>query len=280
MNRALLVIITILIISGCHKSHNNVVVPNIDTAVAYKNIVYATDSVLQAMDVYLPANRDVANTRVIILIHGGGWAYGDKSNFDGAGLDSFFNSKGCAVVNMNYRFDINTPYPASLYDIGQVMDYIKRKSQEWKVNPDRICLMGRSAGSHLAMMYAYNSNKDGRIKAVIDGFGPTDLVDSTVVFGPLAKDVNALLGAYSFNTQAWHDASPLFYASTGVPTVIFQGTIDSTVYFSQSTMLMDSLLHYGVPCMFAPWIGHGHGWFQDEWVEWRAATYDWISQFL
>lgn len=270
----------VLAVSACHRPANTTVARNTGQWIVYKNVLYATDTVQQVMDVFLPANRDIVNTPVVIMIHGGAWNYGDKTDFTGYGLDTFFTSKGCAFVNMNYRLDGKYEYPAPIFDIGLVMDYIRQKSVEWKINPNRICLFGRSAGSHLALMYAYNSNKDGRIKAVIDGFGPTDLTDSSVVYGALGRDVNKLLGAYSLEAKAWHDASPIFYTATSVPTFIFQGTADSTVYFSESTRLRDSLVYHGVPCMFVAWDGYAHGWVQPEWVQWREATYAWVSRFL
>ena len=268
-------------IAACRKSSNNDVVPDRDKVLTYKNVLYATDSVQQIMDVYLPANRDAVKTPVVILIHGGGWRDGDKKDFDNYGLYTFFTSKGWAVVNMNYRLDTKYAYPAPIFDIGQAMDYIKQKSAGWGINPDRICLFGSSAGAHLALTFAYGNNKDGRIKAVIDGYGPTNFVDSSVRYNNnINTVVNQLLGVYSVNESAWYDASPVFHADQGVPTVIFQGTEDSVVHFKQASMLQDSLLQHGVPCMFVTWDGYGHGWTQEKWDEWKVATYDWINRFL
>jgi acetyl esterase/lipase len=286
MNRLTFGIYTVLmafslaILTGCHRSHDADVVPNAGVPVTYKDVVYATDTVQQSMDVYLPANRSAAITPVVVLIHGGGWLRGDKADFDGLGLDTFFTSRGCALVNMNYRLDTKYEYPAPVFDIGLVLDYVQRKSVEWGVNAGSVCLFGRSSGSQLAMMYAYGGNKDGRVKVVIDGFGPTDLTDSTVAYAPLGEDVAGLLGTYAANPQAWHDASPLYYIASAVPTVIFQGTNDSLVYYKQSALLQNSLNSHHVPCLFAEWQGVGHGWAQDKWLAWSNTTYDWIRRFL
>lgn len=278
---SLLLLAVMLTAAACHKSNDIDPVANRDKALVYKDVLYATDTQQQVMDVYLPANRDADKTPVVILIHGGGWRDGDKNDFDNLGLYTFFTSRGWAVVNMNYRLDSKYAYPAPIFDIGQAMECIKQKSVEWGVNPNRVCLFGRSAGAHLALTFAYCNNKDGRVKAVIDGYGPTNFVDSSVRYNKnISNIVDQLLGVYTTNETAWVDASPLFNAEHGVPTVIFQGTEDSVVHYKQATMLRDSLLQHGIPCMFVTWTGYGHGWTQEKWQEWQIATYEWVKRFL
>jgi acetyl esterase/lipase len=265
---------------ACTPGHrNDIIIPNAPFE-AHRNIVYGTDTVQQAMDVYLPIQRDVVNTPIIIMLHGGTWVRGDKNDFAGLGLDTFFTAQGCALVNMNYRLDVYYKYPAPVDDIGYVLDYIKQKAGEWSINPNRICLLGRSVGSQLALLYAYTRNKDNRIKVVIDGFGPTNLTDSSVTNAPLGFNVTFLLGPYSSNKQAWHDNSPVFYMAGAVPTVIFQGTADSTVYPVQSQILQNALLANGIPCMYISWIGDGHGWAQDKWLQCRDTTMKWVKHFV
>lgn len=280
-SRFLLLLMAGFALTACHKDHNLDLVPNPHEYKEYKDVLYATDTAQQTMDVYLPPDRDDISTPVVVLIHGGGWRDGDKKDFDGQGIETFFISKGWAVVNMNYRLDDKYSYPAPIYDIGQVLEYIKLKQNEWNINPDRICLLGRSAGAHLALTYAYSHNNEGRIKAVIDGYGPTNFTDSTVVYNSKINTVvNQLLGDYSTNEAAWQDASPINHTDSGVPTVIFQSTDDSVVFYKQASMLQESLLQYGVPCMFVTWQGYGHGWVPDEWNQWQEATYEWVKRFL
>ena len=262
-----------------HKPQYPIVVPA-DTLTIFKNLVYGADTIQQSMDVYLPATRDKQNTPMIIMIHGGSWVQGDKDDFNGFGVDSFFTANGCAVVNMNYRLDSKYQYPAPVDDIGMVMEYVKQKAAGWKVNPDRICLMGRSVGSHLALIYAYSRNNDNRIKVVMDFFGPTDLTDSTVAYDPLGLNVTYMLGPYITNKQLWQDASPVHYMAGAVPTIIFHGMADSLVYFKQAQILTDSLSSRGIPALLVPWPGLGHGWSQEQWIQWRGPALSWVKQFL
>ena len=275
----LYLLLSILFILGCtHKDGYNVTPAG--PFALYKNVLYGNDTLQQTLDAYLPVERDIVHTPVIILIHGGSWVQGDKSDFTGSGLDTFFTANGCAVVNINYRLDGKYQYPAPVDDIGLVMDYIKQKAAEWKINPDRVCLLGKSSGSQLALLYAYSRNRDNRIKAVIDGYGPTDFIDSSIAYGPLGVNVTVWLGAYPANQQSWHDASPIFYMAGSVPTVIFQGTLDALVNPVQSHMLQDSLLARGKPCMYFDWVGDGHGWDQSKWLQSRVTVLNWVKSYL
>jgi acetyl esterase/lipase len=246
----------------------------------YRNIVYGTDSIQQSMDVTLPPNGDKRTTPVVILIHGGSWVVGAKNDFYGLGLDTFFAANGCALININYRLDQYYPYPAAVEDLGLVMAYLKNKANAWKINPNKVCIFGRSSGAHLALLYAYAHNQDNRIKAVIDGFGPVNFIDSSIIYTELGLNVTYMLGAYNSHTQQWHDASPIFYMAGAVPTVIYQGTADSLVYPIQSQMLQDSLMARGVPSLYFQWVGNRHGWSQDRWLQSRDATMAWIKHFL
>ncbi len=243
----------------------------------YKNIVYGVDSVQQAMDVYLPANRDRINTPVIIFLHAGAWIMGDKSQLDG--LDSFFNENNCAVINMNYRLDSQYKYPAPLDDIDSVVSYLHSHAAEWQVNPDKVCLFGFSAGGHLALMYAYSRNTGKFVKAVIDNSGPSNLTDSNSS-ASLQNSITVLLGSYNANKQLWHDASPVYYAKTAVPTVIIGGTADPLVFFSQSQELYDSLMSYSVPTRFIPLNRGGHVMSMSDWLAIRLPVIYWIKNFL
>jgi acetyl esterase/lipase len=281
MHKEKLLFLLLFLLACTHKRQYELPA-NRDTAISIKNIVYGVNDSQQNMDVYLPKKRDVQNTPVVIMIHGGSWITGSKSDFNGLGLDSFFGAKGCAMVNMNYRLDVTyrNAAPLQLEDIGLVMEYIKIKAAAWQINPNRVCLFGRSSGAQMALLYAYSKNQDGRIKTVIDGFGPTNLVDSSVVHTALGLNVTYLLGSYISNAQLWYDASPIFYMAGALPTVIFQGTEDQLVLPIQSKMLHDSLEIRSVPNLLFDWVGNGHGWDQSKWLQCREPAWAFAQQYL
>jgi acetyl esterase/lipase len=247
----------------------------------YKNVHYAADdSAAQTMDIYIPANANGNTTGIVLFIHGGGWVAGNKDDFNGLGLDTLLAGSNMAMATINYRLAGAYPYPACLDDIGYALDHLAANAEKYHINPNRICLFGRSSGGHLALQYAYTRNSAGRIKAVVDMFGPTDLTADDIVNGVLAQDVTTLLGPYAANAAAWHDASPIYHLAGAVPTVIMHGTTDSVVYTTQSTKLEDSLIVRGVPTSFIPWTGNGHGWNTARWNESKDITVGFVAYYI
>ncbi len=130
------------------------------------------------MDVYLPAGRSAHNTKVIILIHGGAWATGDKTDFT-AYVDTLKRRlPGYAIFNINYRLATAAGnfFPTQENDVKAAFDFIVSKSGEYKIS-QKIVLLGGSAGGHLALLQGYKQQSPVKAKAVIDFFGPTDMVE-------------------------------------------------------------------------------------------------------
>src|SRR4051794_40480639 len=127
------------------------------------------------MDIYLPAGRTTDVTNSLVLIHGGGWNSGDKSNF-AVYIDSFKHRlPGYAIFNINYRLvSANHIFPVQENDIKSAINFIADHSEQFQINKNKFVLLGASAGAHLAMLQAYK-NTNPEIKAVVDFFGPTDL---------------------------------------------------------------------------------------------------------
>jgi acetyl esterase/lipase len=233
------------------------------------------------MDIHIPPNSALSDVPVVILIHGGGWYEGDKSNFDGLGIyDTLLNRK-YAVVNMNYRLAPMYKYPAPLDDIDSVIAYLQKNSKELAINAQRICLFGRSAGGHLALQYAYTRNKNNNIKAVIDFFGITDLTDSQSLAARLDTQIASFIGiAYTSGESLWKDASPIYHLNDAIPTIIFHGSIDETVYPMQSQRLKDSLDKRNVACELVMWNGIGHGFEVSAWQASMGMTVGWLNSYM
>src|SRR6186997_46427 len=167
----LILIIFTQVFSSCKKDDDT----EQDLSVTMLNVSYGNNA-QQKMDVYLPANRSTSNTKVIIMIHGGGWNTGDKADFNEY-VDSLKKREpSYAIFNINYRL-ANTPdlFPAQELDVKTAVEFIYNKRQEYKVS-DKFVLIGASAGAHLALLQGYKYSAPIKPKAIIDFFGPTDLV--------------------------------------------------------------------------------------------------------
>lgn len=248
-----------LFFSSCKKDEDT----EQDMPVTMLNVSYGTNA-QQKMDVYLPAIRSATNTKVIIMIHGGAWNAGDKADFNEY-VDSLKKREpSYAIFNINYRL-ANTPdlFPAQEQDIKAAVEFIYNKRQEYQVS-DKFALIGASAGAHLALLQGYKYSTPVKPKAIIDFFGPTDLV--ALYINPPNPLVQPLLLAVTGNTPTTNNtiytqSSPInFVSSQSPPTMILHGGTDIVVSPSQSVALDTKLFISGVTHQYIFYPGEGHGW--------------------
>lgn len=93
---------------------------------------------------------------VLIFFHGGSFKGGDKAMFRSRAKD--FVSAGIAVVSANYRFSQDAIYPAPFLDGARVVQFVRSKAAEWKVDPSRVAVSGSSAGGTLALWIALHDD--------------------------------------------------------------------------------------------------------------------------
>ena len=248
-----------LFFSSCKKDEDT----EQDMPVTMLNVSYGTNA-QQKMDVYLPAERSATNTKVIIMIHGGAWNAGDKADFNEY-VDSLKKREpSYAIFNINYRL-ANTPdiFPVQEQDIKAAVEFIHNKRQEYKIS-EKFALIGASAGAHLALLQGYKYTSPVKPKAIIDFFGPTDLV--ALYNNPPNPLVQPLLLAVTGSTPTTNNtlytqSSPInFVSSQSPPTMILHGGTDIVVSSSQSVALDTKLFISGVTHQYIFYPTEGHGW--------------------
>ena len=92
--------------------------------------------------------------------------------------DNFLAETGYTVFDIDYRLaDASVHFPAQIDDVATAVNWIKAHSVELKVDPQRIALLGRSAGAQMALAAAYRADLAGQplTKCVVSFYGPTDL---------------------------------------------------------------------------------------------------------
>ena len=269
MKQIFLYSITAMLLFSCQKNNLDgtgiIVLPAEIAASTQQNIAYGTDP-LQKMDVYLPAGRS-ATTKVLIMIHGGGWSTGDKSELT-VYVDTMKKRlPDYAIININYRLAVNatTTFPTQENDVKAALDYIYSKRNEFKIS-DKYVLLGVSAGSHLALLQAYKYTSPVKIKAVVDFFGPTDMAamynDPASVFAPPSSIAQLFNGATpTSNPMLYSQSSPITFANAqAVPTIILHGGTDPVVKVTQATALRDKLISFNIPQQYVFYPTQGHGW--------------------
>ena len=217
-----------------------------------------------ALDLYSPATSDRSVRRPgIIVIHGGGWQSGDRT--DQAALNSYLAGRGYVVAAVDYRLAPRSPFPAAFDDVRQALAYLKTHAVEFGLDAQKLVLLGRSAGGQLALLAAY-TGRDPAIKGVVALYAPPDLPYSyTFPANPAVVDSKGLLKAYlRGNLNDWLttylQASPFYFVGPGSPpTLLIHGRRDEVVSYEQSDRLATRLAGNGRSqfLLTLPWATHG-----------------------
>ena len=183
-----------------------------------RNISYAriddVDPNLLSLDVYWPRQTCATPHPVMMYIHGGGWSGGDKSNNPRTKAD-WFTSHGFVFVSANYRLSPAATHPAHIEDVASAIAWTRNHVDAFCGNPDRIFVMGHSAGAHLAALVGTDERR-----LAAHGLKPSDLA------GIISLDTAALDLVNSSPSTArgrrmkesafgpmntWNDVSPMAF---------------------------------------------------------------------
>lgn len=265
MKIQLLFLLPLLFLFSCEKNEGGTTPPDSfplkDTII--KNISYGNNAAYQ-LDLGLPGNR-TTDSKVVIVIHGGGWSSGDKGelNFMTEGL----KKRNFVVANINYRLSPQSSdnYKMQLDNIDSVIHFLVKKSSFYIFGKEQFYITGHSAGAHLALSYSYTRNGDHKIKAVGGMAAPTNLPHAvyynTNITAPL---LTPYLGvAYTTASEPlYKKCSPYFNVNSNtVPTILFQGDIDVIVQKEQATMMTAMLNQNSVPNKLIMYPFTFHDWW-------------------
>ncbi|MFD2914653.1 alpha/beta hydrolase [Psychroserpens luteus] len=241
------------------------------------NVSYGTDSD-QVFDIYLPANRTL-DTKVLILVHGGGWTSGDKADMNPLKDLSLQDLPNIAIVNINYRLadSDNQPYPMQIDDITTIVNLLKTNQNDYVISND-IGFLGTSAGAHLSMLWSYAFDTNDDVKMVASIVGPANFTDPAYLENedPLLQEIIDTFGIDT-STAYLEEISPYHQATTtSPPTILFYGGQDPLIPTSQGVDMDLKLSELGVTHQFTLYPNAGHGWvgleLLDTWTKLKAFT--------
>ncbi len=184
-----------------------------------RGIPFATvDGVTLTLNLYRPSF--VGLHPAIAIIYGGAWQNGTPTNDET--FSRYMAAQGYTVIALDYRHAPQFRYPAQLEDVRMVLSFLQTHAETLEVDRQRVALLGRSAGAHLASLAAYGQSPLP-LRAVVNYYGPTNLTEGYNV-PPVPDPINtrAVLEAFLGGNpdqvpQLYQDASPVNHISSNLP---------------------------------------------------------------
>ena len=216
-------------------------------------------------DIFLPP----VGTRVgqaIVLVHGGGWHSGNKSNF--YTMASLLAQRGYVVVLPEFRLAPEAGYPAGLLDVNDAIRWTISQADELGIDPQRIAIGGESSGGQMASLVAYTGGTPlfsagpddaPRVNALIDIDGAIDFTTPLALANENRNDATPaarwLGGSWEHAPERWREASAATYVGPrSPPTLVISGEQD------RFTAGIEKVL----PVLEAHGIANRHAHFADQ----------------
>jgi alpha-L-fucosidase 2 len=249
------------------------------------------------MDGYIPEGK--GPFPAAILVHGGAWVTGDKER-SVRPLFKPLTDGGMAWFSINYRLargnspdslisiETLTQLSRASDDVRHAIEYIRAHVTEYNIDPQRIVLIGESAGAHLASMAALKPASTPPVQGVVAFYSPSDLVN-LVQTSPQIPDAlrNAVKGTplEQILMGGLKQLSPQnFITKDAPPFLMIHGTADMLVPFAQSETMCTALKAAGAACeLYAvPGAGHGIGFWegQPSMTTYKDKMMSWIKTTL
>jgi acetyl esterase/lipase len=246
----------------------------------HTDIVFAEHDGTQLLgDLYMP--QGATKAPVLVGVHGGGWQLGNRKFYNNIG--TYLAQNGIAVFAIEYRLmapGVKT-YPGAVYDVRAAVQFVRAKAGELGLDPERIGLIGDSAGAHLAALvtlagsepaFATNYKSDPyadvspKVKAMVGFYGVYDLLaqwQHDIPARPRDNISEKFLGAAPYtDRKVFFEGSPISYATAdknGTRFLLVYGTDDDVVDpATQSAAFLTALKQAGffVRTVVIPGAGH------------------------
>jgi acetyl esterase/lipase len=207
------------------------------------------------LDLYEPVHK-TGLVPGLIFIHGGAWKGGKREIY--RNYCAYFASRGWVTATIDYRLLPEGKAREQVADCKAAVRWMRANAARFGIDPDRLAVLGGSAGGHLSLMIGYtsalselegeggNPGVGSEVAAVVDLYGPTDLTtEEARQIGFVREFMGTDPGK---DLTPWKLMSPLFHVSSNCPpTLILHGTIDTTVEVAHGDWLNERLAAAGVP---------------------------------
>ncbi len=242
------------------------------------------------LDLHVPDGR--GPFAAVILVHGGAWIAGDRAR-DVEPLFTPLADAGFAWFSISYRLAgdvVRNPLAAALQlgtaenDVRRAVAFVKDHAAEYRVDPNRIALIGLSAGGQLASMAALRPGSAGAVQGVVAFYSPSDLASLARTSSLIPDNVRDAVQGTVFDDllmAGLKEFSPIKHVSAASPPfLLIHGTDDNLVPFAQSERFRDTLIAAGVDCQLIRVEGAGHGIGAWRLTDYQTQMIRWLRQTL
>ena len=244
-----------------------------------RDLTYLAAYRKEKLDLYQPGERP-AGTRspAVVIIHGGGWTSGDKGAKREFVTGTTLARNGYVCASVNYSLREGRRWPVNLHDCKNAVRWLRANAEDLGVDPERIGVIGGSAGGHLALMVAYTAGVpelspaepypgvSDHVSACVNMYGVTNLLtrrhtdDQGNPTGPL-KEHHLFTEKRDGDPAKWRLASPVSHVRRdSPPTLTLHGTADTVVDRDQARELDRALREAGAESTLKLVEGATHAW--------------------
>lgn len=228
-----------------HYDFVSAIEPLVSDNISYnEDIVYKKTATSDLkLDVYYPKNKKAKTYPAVLLIHGGGWLVGSKENERVMAQHLALN--GYVAISVSYRLGFEAVYPAGVIDLKDAVRWMRKNAKKYKINSDKIAVLGASAGAQLAALvgvtpnssiYGIDSKISDEVQAIVN-------IDGIVSFvHPEADSEGTMAGVWlsglmNENYENWKEASPLEYVDKNTPPTLFVNSAQPRFHAGRDDMI-------------------------------------------
>ena len=187
-------------------------------------------------DLFYADTKPDKKVPAIILIHGGGWASGNKSHQ--VPMAQMLAVHGFFAATVEHRLSPEAKYPAAITDLKTVVKWVKMNAEKYNIDTTKIAVLGCSSGATLAsflgttcqnpkfISHDFEGNISDKVHAIINIDGIVDFTDpaeSAKDHDPQNPSAGARWFGYTFqqNPEIWKEASPINYVNGKTPPTLY-----------------------------------------------------------
>ena len=254
-----------------------------DNVKEIKNITYVHyDKRALQLDLYLPKNLSKKRP-AIVLVHGGGWRAGYRTNFTAFAIA--MAQQGYAAATISYRLSPEAKYPAAIYDVKSAIRWLRKNAQKYQIDPDQIAVGGGSAGGQIASLTGvtndlelfdpkmHESPVSSHVQAIVNIDGLSDFTSEAARFhedDPRKNPSSAgawFGGRYHEKKELWHQASPIYYVNKSTPPILFLISNEERFSLGHKEMI-EKMKEFNIPYQLTQIPNTPHSfWLFDPWLK-------------